>query len=92
MFLYQKDKENAFNMRLHSTVMYLLFSYSIGIINMKDEVLQLGAGFIVILRTTAVAGWLTQYYLTFLLCQRQALYTLFSHKYNQPPYRLLPVC
>ena len=65
-------------MRLHSTVMYLLSAASIGIINMKDEVLQLGAGFIVILRTTAVAGWLTQYYLRFFSVNDKP-YTLYSH-------------
>ena len=73
-----KRQRNAFNMRLHSTVMYLFSAASIGIINMKDEVIQLGAGFIVILRTTAVAGWLTQYYLRFFSVNDKP-YTLYSH-------------
>ena len=76
--LFIKRQGEAFSMRLHSTVMYLFSVASIAILNIKDEVIQLGAGFIIILRTTAVAGWLTQYYLRFFSVNDNP-YTLYSH-------------
>ena len=76
--LFIKRQGKAFSMRLHSTVMYLFSVASIAILNIKDEVIQLGAGFIIILRTTAVAGWLTQYYLRFFSVNDNP-YTLYSH-------------
>ena len=76
--LFIKRQGKAFSMRLHSTVMYLFSVASIAILNIKDEVIQLGAGFILILRTTAVAGWLTQYYLRFFSVNDNP-YTLYSH-------------
>ena len=76
--LFIKRQGEAFSMRLHSTVMYLFSAASIAILNIKDEVIQLGAGFIIILRTTAVAGWLTQYYLRFFSVNDNP-YTLYSH-------------
>ena len=77
MFLYQKTKK-CFQ---YETTFYgdvLAFSCKYWHYQYENEVLQLGAGFIVILRTTAVAGWLTQYYLRFFSVNDKP-YTLYSH-------------
>ncbi len=76
-FVIRKEKD-AISNKLHALLMYFLSIASILIVCLKDEVLQLALGFIVILRTSAVAGWLSQYYLRF-FCVNDNPFTYYSH-------------
>lgn len=76
-FFIRKEKE-AISNKLHALIMYSLSIASIFIVFLKDEVLQLVLGFIVVLRTSAVAGWLSQYYLRF-FCINDNPFTYYSH-------------
>ena len=76
-FVIRKER-NAIYSKLHAFLMYFLSVLSLIIVLLKDEVLQLALGFIVILRTSAVAGWLSQYYLRF-FCVNDNPFTYYSH-------------
>ena len=76
-FVIRKER-NAIYSKLHAFLMYFLSVSSLIIVLLKDEVLQLALGFIVILRTSAVAGWLSQYYLRF-FCINDNPFTYYSH-------------
>ena len=76
-FVIRKER-NAIYSKLHAFLMYFLSVSSLIIVLLKDEVLQLALGFIVILRTSAVAGWLSQYYLRF-FCVNDNPFTYYSH-------------
>lgn len=76
-FLIKREREAITN-RLHAFVMYFFTAASILVVTLKNEVLQLAIGFIVILRTSAVAGWLSQYYLRF-FCINDNPFTYYSH-------------
>lgn len=76
-FVIRKER-NAIYSKLHAFLMYFLSVLSLIIVLLKDEVFQLALGFIVILRTSAVAGWLSQYYLRF-FCVNDNPFTYYSH-------------
>ncbi len=76
-FLIKREKD-AISQRLHAFLMYFFSIVSVIILCLKNEVLQLAIGFIVILRTSAVAGWLSQYYLRFFFVNDNP-FTYYSH-------------
>lgn len=78
LFFVIKKERNAIYSKLHAMLMYFLTIASLIIVLLKDEVLQLALGFIIILRTSAVAGWLSQYYLRF-FCVNDNSFTYYSH-------------
>lgn len=76
-FLIKREREAITN-RLHAFVMYFFTAISIFILIIRNNVIQMAIGFIVILRTSAVAGWLSQYYLRF-FCINNNPFTYYSH-------------
>lgn len=76
-FLVRRERE-AICKKLHAIIMYFFASVSLLVVCLKDEVVQLAIGFIIILRTSAVAGWLSQYYLRF-FCINDNPFTYYSH-------------
>lgn len=71
-----KIKEKTFSYKMHAIIIYLIIIISSIIYAFKDNDIGFFIGSILFLRTTCVAGWLSQFYLHFFISNP---YTYYSH-------------
>lgn len=69
-------KENTFSYKMHTFIIYFIITVSIILFTLKDNTLGFIIGSMFFLRTTCVAGWLSQFYLHFFVDNP---YTYYSH-------------
>lgn len=69
-------REKAFSHKMHAIIIYFIITVSIILFTLKDNTLGFIIGSMFFLRTTCVAGWLSQFYLHFFVDNP---YTYYSH-------------
>ena len=75
-YFFIRVKEKVFSHKMHTFIIYFIIIVSIILFALKDNTLGFIVGSMFFLRTTCVAGWLSQFYLHFFVDNP---YTYYSH-------------